>query len=171
MGRSLSELLESYLDPEGETAPDASRRPPSAEVRAVLATALELAAAVVPDSVVGIAHAPGDGPTVVRLAGVGDVERSLALADRLADDGSRGLADVRAEHLVLRAGDRLRLGVDRGGALDAGQRQLLEGVALLASRALARSGSSPLGAVWMPPVPPPSATGPDPAVGPGVEVA
>jgi hypothetical protein len=143
MGRSLAELLGSYLD---EGVEERVRRAPTPELRAVLETALGLAAAVAPGSVVGIAYSPGDGPTIVRLAGVRDIERSLALGDRLADDGSRGLADAQAEHLVLRSGDRLRLGVDRGWELDGEQRGLLEGVALLASRALARSGAVPLGA-------------------------
>jgi hypothetical protein len=151
MGRSLAELLGSYLDEEVE---ERARRAPTPELRAVLETALQLAAAVSPGSVVGIAYSPGAGPTIVRLGGVRDIDRSLALGDRLADDGSRGLADARAEHLVLRAGDRLRLGVDRGGELDAEQRGLLDGVALLASRALARSGVVPLGATGRAAAPP-----------------
>jgi hypothetical protein len=169
MGRTLAELLESYQDDGAELRP---RRTPTAEMRAVLETALRLAAAVVPSSVVGIAYSPANSPisaagTIVRLAGVGDIERSLTLGDRLADDGSRGLADVKAEHLILRSGDRLRLGVDRGWELDAEQRSLLEGIALLASRALARSGVVPLGSA---PGPEPS-TGPDPSSDLAIEVA
>jgi hypothetical protein len=162
MGRSLTDLLANYLDDEPAAAPAQARRADPPELRAVLETARRLAAAVVPASVVGVAYSPGEGPTVVRLAGVRDVARSLDLGGRLADDGSRGLADVEAEHFLVRAGDRLRLGVDRGGALDGEQRGLLQGVALLASRALARSGGEPLGPGWRPPAPSPS---PAPAAG------
>ena len=153
MGRSLAELLSSYLVEDDRVAAaheQAPRRPATPEVRTVLETALRLAAAVAAESVVGIAYAPADGPTIVRLAGVRHIERSLELSDRLADDTSPGLVDVEAEHFVIRAGDRLRLGIDRGWELDAEQRQLLSGIALLASRAMARSGAGPLNAVARP---------------------
>ncbi len=48
---------------------------------------------------------------------------------------------------MVRSGDRVRLGADRGWELDAEQRDLLQGIALLASLGLAGSGAGPLGAV------------------------
>lgn len=142
MGRSLAELLETYLLEE-DLPPET--RAPAPEQREVLERALGLAAAVAPLSVVGVAFSPAGGITIVRLGGIADIDRSLALADRLADEAGRGLASAAAEHLILRVGDRLRLGADRGAGLDADQRSLLEGVALLTARAVARSGAVPLG--------------------------
>lgn len=145
MGRSLTELLDAYLDDPDEGDQHPSRRHASPDQVALVETALQLAAAVATHSVVGIARAAADGPTVVRLAGPRDIERSLLLGQALADDDSRGLADVEAEHFVVRSGDRLRLGVDRGWELDAEQRSLLQGIALLAARGLAATGVGPLG--------------------------
>jgi hypothetical protein len=144
LGRTLGELLGTYLD--GDDAREGrTRRAPLHDVRAVLAATLHLAEAVAPGSVVGLAYAAEPGRTVVRLGGVLDIERSLALSGRLADESSGGLAEASAEHLVVRAGDRVRLGADRGGRLDGGQRALLESVAFLAARSLARTGTVPLG--------------------------
>jgi hypothetical protein len=174
MGRSLADLLENYLASDEAPEPDVRpRRAATAEVRTVLETAMGLAAAVAPASVVGVAYSSGPGETIVRFAGVRDIDRSLTLGDRLAESDSRGLADVEAEHFLVRTGDRLRLGVDRGGVLDAEQRALLQGVALLASRALARSGVDPLSPSWRQsaPVPADPAPGHDPAGDLGFEVA
>ncbi len=171
MGRSLADLLENYLTgDDGSATESRPRRPATVEVRTVLETAMGLAAAVAPGSVVGVAYSSADGATIVRLSGVRDIDRSLTLGDRLAESDPRGLADVEAEHFLIRAGDRLRLGVDRGGVLDAEQRGLLQGVALLASRALARSGVDPLSSAWKQSSPE-SARRPEPSADLGFEVA